>query len=58
MFLAARSLWTKPLPARYFIPAAISLQDLKRVWGVLEGTISPGLKSKIDIANIIYRMCL
>ena len=44
MFLAARSLWTKPLPARYFIPAAISLQNLNRVWGVLDGTISPGLQ--------------
>ena len=43
MFLAARSLWTKPLLASYFIPAATSLQNLNRVWGVLDGTISPGL---------------
>jgi hypothetical protein len=34
----------KPLPARYFIPEAISLQNLNRVWGVFEGAISPGLQ--------------
>ena len=42
-FLAARSLCTKDLPARYFIPEATSLQKARRVWEVFDGTISPGL---------------
>ena len=43
MFLAARSLCTKDLPARYCIPEATSLQNTRRVWEVSDGTISSGL---------------
>lgn len=43
MFLAARSLCTKDLSARYCMPEAMSLQKTRRVWEVSNGTISPGL---------------
>ena len=43
MFLAARSLCTKDLPARYCMPKATFLQNTRRVWEVSDGTISPRL---------------
>jgi len=43
MFLAARSLCTKDLPARYSMPEAMSLQNPRRTLGMSEGTNPPGL---------------
>ena len=43
IFLAARSLCTKDLPARYSIPEAMSLQNPRRTFGMSEGINSPGL---------------
>jgi len=43
MYLAARSLCTKDLPARYSMPEAMSLQNRRSTLGKYEGTNSPGL---------------
>ena len=43
MFLAARSLCTKDLPARHSMPEAMSLQKPRSTLGKSVGTNSPGL---------------
>ena len=52
MFLAARSLWTKPLLDKYCIPRAICWQNTSSVFGVNDGNIIPGLLVCMDVAQI------
>ena len=47
MFLAARSLWMKPFPARYFMPSAIWPQNFNSKDGVLSLTTLAWLQGDV-----------